>query len=172
MANEADRRAYDLIRSYRDYYGSYHHHKEVMAYSVTVLYLGGTAALVFQDPPIWTWFSPSALLFILLGVSSATAFAFVVWQLRNREFAADMVAACTDLAARWLINQPTPADLQERTFRGRQWPDALVRQMNSIVNTRRWWEGPRISEILAYVIMGSWTLLVLARVLYTCVKSQ
>lgn len=96
----------ELVLSYRDYYGAYHHHKEQMAYTAAVLYLAASAVVVRQTSKIWQL--PRLMLVALLVFSAAGGFAFVIWQLRNREFAAKMVLACTTILAKLLIE---PAQL-------------------------------------------------------------
>lgn len=91
----------EQIRSQRDYYGRYHHHKERMAYLATTLYLAAATAIVIKGPDVWGWGHP-LLISLLLFLSAAIGFCFVGWQLRRREEAADIVSACTNVATRLL----------------------------------------------------------------------
>ncbi len=72
----------------RDYYARYHDHKENMAWAATVVILGGMSAIVVNKPP--GGYVPLWIHIVLFAVSAAGGFAFVVWQFRMREFAADM----------------------------------------------------------------------------------
>lgn len=109
--------AYELILSYRNYYGTYHNQKEQMAYTAVALYLGAAGWLAFMDAESWnktrTWQH-----YMLFAASALAAFLYIRWQLRNRQIAADIVAACTSLAARWLVKPPTSHDLQPVAWSG------------------------------------------------------
>jgi hypothetical protein len=89
----------ETIRSLRDYYGTYHHHKEQMAFGAATLYLGGTFALVFSEAHPWEnpgggyWWVIAS--YLALVCSFAGGHAFVWWQLRNRAEAARRVEILT-----------------------------------------------------------------------------
>ncbi len=142
----------DLLISYRDYYGQYHHHKERMAYEATVLYLGGAAWLLFREtecPLPW-----DQLFFII--VVGAVAFFFVCWQLRNRRDAANRVEASMRLLAR-LVGSKSFAQIGAHECKGV--PQFLCR-------LRRW--GPRFSEYLTLAVMVLTLILGAFRVLCLC----
>lgn len=116
MATSPDR-ARDFVRAIMDYYETYHHHKEVMAYAGLTLYAGAVGTILLTDhwPPLW--FMPSAtcrkyvagaalfLVFLL-------AMLFVSWQLRLRRLAAQRQAGAQRLLARWITDDPSERDLR------------------------------------------------------------
>ena len=125
-----------LIASYRDYYGTYHHHKEQMAYGATVLYLGATTAVAFQGSAIWQYRTPDWLTTLLLVGSAVVTFLFVWWQMRQREFAADLVAACTALYARSVASTLSSPDLSAKKYRSHEFPTVLVKELEDIADDR------------------------------------
>ncbi len=144
-----------------------------MAFSATALYLAGATALAIQNPPIWDSYSPRLLLVCLL-VSAIVGFLFVMWQFSMREFAADIVEACTVLAAQWLTIEPT--NLQPGCYRSKPrfywlWrfratftgPWALVEHLTDIDTKRKIFAGPRVSELLTYLLMVIWVVMVIVR---------
>ena len=86
----------------RDQWSNYHHHKETLATTVALTYIGAGLALpwVVMKPEIKDWF--------LLGISGSfiligfTAFWFVIWQLGNRQLARKRIDA-VDEALRSLL---------------------------------------------------------------------
>ena len=153
----------DLLLSYRDYYGTYHHHKEQMAYGATVLYLSVASALILKGPAIFGNSGPSVLEVKFLLLTIILGFLFVGWQLRNRETAADLILACTMLAARRLADALQSPDVQHREWKGLELPGALVDVLGDIAKRRGLLGGPRISEALTYLAMTAWTVAAGAR---------
>jgi len=147
----------DLVLSYRDYYGTYHHHKEQMGFTAAALYLASATAVVGQAPALWEWKVPHLLLEILLAVSCLAGFAFVVWQLRLREKAADIVLACTTVATT-LLSSESPLDSTPASYKGLTFPKVLVDELDSVGRRRGLLEGPRVSEFITYVVMLVWTI--------------
>lgn len=145
----------DLILAHRDYYGTYHHHKENMAYTVTGLYLGAAAVLLSQAGQVWK-LAPAWVIVVLALSSSAAGFAFVIWQLRQREVAADIVMACTSLLSRMVSVQQQ--DITPDKYKKLALPKVLVDELNSINNNREFFGGPRVSESITYLVMLVWTL--------------
>jgi hypothetical protein len=158
----------ELVSSYRDYYGSYHHHKEQMAYAVSVLYLGAATAVFFTGPRIWNYPASNLLTTLVLIASFISAFAFVWWQMRQREFAAEMVAACTKLAAQSVSSTLANPDLSETEYRRHLFPAVLVEELKATRNERRsirrFISGPRLSECITYLAIVLWSLAALASI--------
>lgn len=152
--------AIEFVRSSRDYYGQYHHHKELMAYGATVLYVTAASWLTFtnQDPlGAGAQRLPRLLLFSLLAL---TALLFVWWQLRQRRFAADMVEACTRILARSL-NQQDAANVptDTRLYNGLQLPHFLVDELVVVAESRRFFRGTGTPEVLTVAVVVIWTIL-------------
>ena len=96
----------DFVVMLHEYYASYHHHKEAMAYAGFSLYAAAVAAGVFSDkwPPNgqkgWT----------LLGVmlTWVAVLTYLRFQLHRRRWAAIRRAGCERLLARWVFERPEP----------------------------------------------------------------
>ncbi len=153
-----------LVTAYRTFYGSYHNHKEQMAYGATVLYVSAATAVTLTGPSIWKYPTPNWLTSILLIATAVIAFLFVGWQLRKREFAADMVAACTTLAA-WSVSFPL-ANPDVSTVREDllDFPAVLKDQLVQARKARGWAGGPRQSEYVTHGVMAVWTIAALISV--------
>ncbi len=150
-----------LIISYRDYYGSYHHHKENMAYVATTLYLAAATWVIFKGAGLWDKVDPVWLLYVLLITGIATGFAFVWWQLDKRDFAADLVEACTIVIAERLAGGLNPPELDPANYKGLCFPQVLVKELERIKKNLKWYEfykGSRVSKCVTLFIMGIWTL--------------
>lgn len=149
----------DLILSYRDYYGTYHHHKERMAYGATALYLAAAAVVASHATEIFKWPVPKDFLIVLLIVSAIAGFAFVWWQLRNRAVGNDIVFACSTVATTLLFTTTlpdvTPTDYRRHSI---SLPKVLVEALCSHANSRKPLDSPRISEALTYLLMSLWSI--------------
>jgi hypothetical protein len=143
------------IESYRNDYGQYHHHKEVMAYGATVLYVTAAVWITFQPTNPLMAGGPGWLLprLILLLVTAALTFAFIVWQLRQRRFAADMVAACTNLLARSIPGQPPSWPTDAVPYNGVQLPHVIVDELIGVEQQRGAFRGTGVSEWLTYIML-------------------
>src|SRR5688572_6822443 len=99
---------HDLLRQYLAIYDSYHNHKELMAYGVTALYVGGATTLFVVNPPFWEKYSVFSFIFLnsFLLVLAFVAVWFVRHQLVLRRSAGEMFKACSRLAAKWLSVPP------------------------------------------------------------------
>lgn len=108
--------AHDLARGLIDQYGQYHNHKEQMAYTGAVLYLGAAATVTFGGVP---WLKQNDLgelsrglcIFLFAGTALA-GFSFVAWQFHQRFVAAALTNGAINLASRWLQSAPTSDDLR------------------------------------------------------------
>ena len=86
-----------IVLSCRDYYGTYHHHKENMAWVATALYVAGMIGLCsYASKATLEWYD-SLIITILLLIICYISVLFVYYQLKNKAIAADMVAACSIL---------------------------------------------------------------------------
>jgi hypothetical protein len=157
--NEEQQRAWELVLRHRDFYGTYHHHKETMAYGATAFYLAGISAFIFGSG--WpNWDRPLRIALIpAIIAAAALALRFILWQFERRIFGADMVAACSDLLAEWVISPPTRVDLAIRTLNFRQWPAALVERFEK---TRQ--RGCWLPRELTWIAIAFWTLAALVRI--------
>ncbi len=153
-----------LLISHRDFYGQYHHRKEQLAYAATVLYLAGAAALMFAETSLAAG-SAKELKIIFAVVVSVAAFAFVVWQLRQRQLAADVVEACERPLARFASGETPPALTDPRTYKGLHLPHFLVDELLVVAESRKPFRGTRMSELITYVTMLAVTVLVVIRVI-------
>jgi len=163
-----------VINAYRQYYGAYHNHKEWLAYSAAVLFLGGASALVFRKDflpdvklvPIWCFSSRLLIGIVLLLTAIAAAF-FVRFQFRGRERAADIVAGCNevDLLGIGAGGLRASGRYRDRTRFGSRLPVVLDRAALRTYRHRRCFEGPRRSEYATYFLMVLWSLMVFWRFL-------
>ena len=148
-----------LLLSYRDYYGTYHHRKEQMAYGATVLYLGASSAVILKGSAIWSCDVPKPVLIILFIAAFAASALFVVWQLRNRELAADIVLACTILIKMRMADPNTTLSTEQDKYKGLDLPRFLADRLRHINAERRLLGGPRVSEAITYIAIVLWSVL-------------
>jgi hypothetical protein len=152
MSATPPEKAWELVLRHRDFYGAYHHQKENAAYTATAFYLGGISALVVGD--VWVKWPRQHLAALAAGVLVAAVFtiAFVLWQFHRRLFAVDMVAACTDLTARWVTEPPADSGLRTTELCDRLWPAVLVERFQETSSRGPWW--PRELAVIAIFL---WT---------------
>jgi uncharacterized membrane-anchored protein len=129
--NDEEKRAFDYVQSLNRAYAEYNHKKEREAYVIVVLYLGATAAALINNG----WDLPIGLLLLALIIGTSLTAVLVFWQLRNRRFAARMVAACTTVASQWLTENPAPADYRATSMQEILLPDAVVREFGKVRST-------------------------------------
>lgn len=154
----------DYLRETRQYYAAYHNHKEQMAYAGTALYLAALTAVALSPGTMWL---PSirTLLYAKGVVALAVVgFAFVGWQLRNREYAANIIQACGDELTRALSPQHGYLDLTPTKVGYHAFPAFLAERVRGIDAGRLWLEGPRVSEAITYLVMLIWFVVALVRV--------
>lgn len=172
MAVERARKLGDLIRSHRDYYGQYHHHKEQMAYAATTLYLGAASYVFIQGHKVWCWGS-AWLVVVMLFCSFLLSFIFVCWQLRNRACAADIVMACTRISTDLLERAGKSASRGSGSKDGScknttelKLPKRLEEELDAINKDRCWWSklwggaGASLSATVTLSAMLLWALFV------------
>ena len=151
----------ELLIAHRELYAQHHNHKEQMAYAATVLYLTGAAVLMFTDqiPPE----SAKCLKIVFIIVVFIAAFAFVAWQLRQRQIANDIVEACERILARPADGEMSPTPTDTRTYYGLHLPHFLVDEIVTVVESRTPLCCARIPEFITYVTMLAVAILVAIR---------
>ena len=155
----------DLSKSFRDYYGTYHHHKEVMAWVTTVLFLGICSSMMLNTGIIET-LNINLLNFLFVSVFFTFIFSFffylLYWQFRKREFANNIVLACTNLISRIFENERIKLDLKKGNLYGAFWPKALINEYRNIK------ERNKIigSEVISYSIVCAFYLGVLTKTMW------
>jgi hypothetical protein len=148
----------EMILSYRDYYGSYHHHKENMAYTATTLYLAGATTLVVNGAAVWNW-ADEWLVISLLLVSGILGFAFVCWQLYQRAIAADVVMACTSITTTLLTSgKSNKSNLLPKSWHGISVPKILFDELESIAQNRKLLGESRTSAVLTLLALSVWSV--------------
>jgi branched-subunit amino acid ABC-type transport system permease component len=157
-----------LLLALRDHYATYHHHKEQMAYAAATLYLAAATGIAIKGPNLWQPCPSEIFRFKFVLVTTIVAYLFVAWQLRKREYAADMVQACGDLlvlgtAMRLVSPDLTPASHGEHLV-----PAVLKEKLQEIARGRPFLGGPRFSEALTYLVMFIWMIGALVRVMAAC----
>jgi hypothetical protein len=156
--------ASEFVRTSRNFYGQYHQHKELMAYGVTILYLTAASWITFSDKkPLASGptFLPQLLLLIVLGVSAC---AFITWQLKNRRFAAVFVEACTRLMTDSVNEQSEQQVLTDsREYHGLLLPHFVVDELVFVAESRKWFRGPIVSEMLTAISILSATAVTIWR---------
>ena len=146
----------ESLRSIRDHYAEYHHHKEVMGYGAAVLYLTAAAALILasdHDHAV----EQRAPFLVVASITAVFGFVFVVWQLRNRRIAAAVVEACNRLMAGSFNDAIVSAwDMEPRTWNGQSLPHVLVDEVLAVIESGRGFRSPLTAEVLIYLVMGAW----------------
>ncbi len=148
-----------LLMGHRGFYGQYHQHKEQMAYAASVVYIAGAAALMYADTD--SLGSDKGLKIIFAIVVAVAAFAFVIWQLRLRQIASDVVEACERILARLANNEYFTEPSDPRTYKGLNFPQFLVDEIVSVANSRKLFRGAPISGLITYAIMLATSVLAL-----------
>lgn len=162
---EQQTRAWQLILNLRDFYGTYNHQKENIAWLATALYLVGATAVV--SGTFWTkWPGPHrAALATGVLVAAMLAIIFTWWQFEQRRFAMAMVAACTDLAARWIHVAPAECKLKPECLNGHDWPSALVERFREVRS-----EVPSLPRTLTILAIVLWTAAAIAAIATVAAK--
>lgn len=149
MDENKKRKYHKLLLNYRDYYGVYHHHKEMMAWLATALYISGSTYLFFKKGDIMNFKCLAAIAVILI---TAITIAFIRWQFCMRTFAARIVSACTTL----LTCSINGCDLKEENLQPDtfikcnkdSWPKILVE------TAQKDQQRLTISEVLTYIMIA------------------
>jgi hypothetical protein len=155
-----EERTRTYITNLREYFSTYHHHKEQMAFSAAALYLTGITALVIQPDIIWARIFHPAVTIIFVIIFSLLAIGFVSWQLIMRSFAADIVSACDDLTTKWLVAFNVNLNLEQTNYRGRKMPQFLEDELESQHRINKRWL-PNTITIASMII---WSILLILRI--------
>ncbi len=121
----------EIMVAHRDYYGSYHHHKEIMAYGAATLYIGAATAVILKGRGVFGIGDSRCVLSTLLVLSFIVGHAFVIWQLANREVAANIVRAATTVLSRFAIPNNAAPDMMPTPWHGLELPRVLVQELSS-----------------------------------------
>ena len=151
----------DYIQVSIQFWESYHHHKEQMAYVATALSLTGAVTFTFLDLSNHLSGRPLAWVMLLSVVTLTVigALIFIYWQLRLRHLAAGMLRACHKLIVLWLTAPPTEDDLQlEISPTGRPLGKALWATYKEVRKTYNWFESPIFISIIAMLLAMIWGL--------------
>jgi len=147
------------LLEHRSHAAAYHNHKEQMAYGATTLYL---AVLGYAVVNAGTVGQPNSITrgdaWGFLFLAALGAWTFVIWQLRNREVAADIVHACNCLLAQSFSRSFDDNDLEVAFLKDQQYPKILAEEVARIRRDRHLFGGPRASECLTYAVMALWTV--------------
>ena len=154
----------ELVVSYLNYYGQYHHHKEQMAYAATVLYLAAAAWLMFAKPDFLECGPQKWYRVTFIVIIAVAALAFVFWQLRQRRFAANIVEASTRLLMRLVGGEPLTL-VDPRFYNGLLMPHFLVDELVAVAEMRSWIRGAGVSELITYATMVTTSVLVVLRLI-------
>ena len=151
----------EIIVAHRDYYGSYHHHKEVMAYGAATLYISAATAVILKGGEVLGSGNPRCVISTLLILSFIVGHAFVIWQLAKREVAANIVRAATTVLSRLGVpNSPAP-DMAPTRWHDLELPRVLVDELNGATGPGAVLGGARTASVLTVVAMLGWSGLVL-----------
>jgi len=112
---------FEWVLHERECQGTYHNHKETMAWVATALYIPGVMALGYYASRIDGWFQsfPLWVPFIVLAVLVSL---FVEIQFRNRWKAAETVAGLIRVAGQLLTGEISLNDSNVRTKPNKRWP--------------------------------------------------
>ena len=160
----------DYLKSYRGYYTQYHNHKEQMAWLATVLYIGGCTAFLINRhiftslKPFLLFEKPILNFFSFCLVFSIVSFLFtwfICWQFNNRAFASHIGSSCDKLITGLLSEQGIPFSVELKHIKDLYCPKSLYDEYNEIKNRA----VKQKSELISYIIMGLFFVLVKVKVL-------
>ena len=149
----------EIIASHRDYYGSYHHHKETMAYGAATLYIGAATAVILEGRKMFETSNSQYVLPTLLFLSLIVGHAFVIWQLVNREIAANIVRAATTVLSRLAVQGNPALDMTPTSWGSVLLPRVLVDELSNSSNSGGFIGGARTATVLTVVATLGWSLL-------------
>ncbi len=122
-----------FVTALMGYYGTYHNHKESMAYAAAAFYVAGAAALMAwwfqQSPPPRL---PHPLFDVVIGLAVLGP-VYVAWQLFRRHDAAVRAEGCLNVATRWLHQPARPSQLEATEFpigHDTWWPEVLAQEFS------------------------------------------
>jgi len=133
----------DYLQSFRDYYGRYHHHKEVMAWAATALFLSGCFFILLK-PGIFGGLCKNLWTFLIVVVFFTLVFAlffcFIWKQFKFRYFTDIVVKSCINLSVKILENDKIRLNYKKTELKGGFskgvfWPEALFNEYKEVENT-------------------------------------
>jgi len=129
--NQRENNLRELLHNYRNYYGTYHHHKEMMAWLATTFYISGSIYFFFKLENFINNKCYNSVVFIIVFIIiSVITFAFLWWQFSQRAFASRIVSACTTILTCRLSQSDLPDDsFKPYSFKKHnrdKWPRVLV----------------------------------------------
>jgi hypothetical protein len=148
----------DVVLSHRSFYGAYHNHKEQIAHGAAILYIGAATALIIRGYDILQPPRAKSTILMLFGLTFLFGLAFVTWQLWYREFAARVVAACTAISTRLLLENQPAFDSTPTEYFGVSFPQSLVNELRA--RNRR----PGTGSVMTILAMILWSLVAFASV--------
>jgi len=148
----------EIIQAHREHYASYHDHKEQMAYLVAIVYVSATTAAILQGPDLLKSGTPRCVLISMCSAAFLFGHAFVIWQLSNREFAANIVRACTAVLTRFHASGGATPDMSPTTYRGLELPRVLVDELGK-PTTGSHLGGARTAGVITVLVMIMWSIL-------------
>src|SRR5260221_397036 len=122
--------ALDVIKDLRNYYASYHNHKETMAYGATTLYVGAATVVILKGHGLFLNIASIFILSTLLWSAFVAGHAFLIWQLNNREVAARVVSAASEVLSR--LSDPAnkiPPNMTPQRWRCQWLPADVVEKL-------------------------------------------
>jgi hypothetical protein len=147
----------EIIVAHRDYYGSYHHHKETMAHGAATVYIGAATAVILKARDVLGGGDHRCVVSTLLVLGFIVGHAFVIWQLTNREFAADIVRAATTVLSRLARPNSPPPDMTPTPWRGLELPQVLVNELTSPTRPACFLGRARTASVLTVAAMLGWS---------------
>ena len=150
----------DILANHRNYYGSYHSHKETMVYGAATLYVGAATVVILKGRELLDGGRPRCVIVVLLVLSFLLGLTFVVWQLMMREEAARIVRAATTALTRLRgPEQAAPPDMTPTPWRDFELPRVLVDQLNRETVGSAFLGGARTATVLTVLAMLAWSAL-------------
>lgn len=152
-------------------YEAYIQSKERLIEVTTTLYLGLAGGLLLRDAAFWTTNIPHVLL--LLAVTAALAWVFVLWQMSLRRKATSISEACQSLMAEWLPHPPNllhsglEPEVRKGKLEGVKFPKAVWEEISTREKRQRGcWDRLKsyVFGIVVCGLMAAWTLAVTYRV--------
>jgi hypothetical protein len=157
----------ELLNNYRNYYGVYHHHKEMMAWLATTFYISGSIFFFFKLEELINGKCYNAILFVIIFIIiTGITFAFIRWQFKQRAFASKIVSACTTILTCRLSQSPLPDDsFKPWTFKESnkdKWPKILVEY------AERKERSHVVSEVWTYAAIAIFVFVVIIKIFIIC----
>ncbi len=164
--NQRENNFRELLHNYRNYYGTYHHHKEMMAWLATTFYISGSIYFFFKLENLINdkFYNLVAFIIVFIIITVITVF-FLKWQFSQRSFASRIVSACTTILTCRLSQSQLPDDsFKPYSFKKNnkdKWPRILVEYAE-----RK--ERRHYAETWTYLAITIFFLMVIFKIIITC----